>query len=235
MSPPAGHGSRVTSHASRVTRHESRIASSELWTIIPVRGIAEGKSRLAGVLDTTARARLNRQLLEHTLRTVAGWHGELDHCTVVSACRETLAIAERLGAIPVDEGSETGGLNAAVKRGAAYAGGRGARTILVLPCDLPYLSAAALDAMVEAAVSERHLVIAPDQQGNGTNALLAVALEATDFRFGEGSCAAHVALAAERGWQVALCRHPELEFDLDTPADLAHWRKARGSGATPVI
>src|SRR5262245_10731489 len=166
----------------RITNHESRATPSELWTIVPVRGIAEGKSRLAGVLDAPARARLNRQLLEHTLRTVAGWRGGLDQCAVVSACRETRGIADRFGAVPVDEGSETGGLNAAVKRGAAYAGSRGARTILVLPCDLPYLSMEALAAMVEAAASEGHLVIAPDRQGNGTNALLASARESIDYR-----------------------------------------------------
>ena len=214
----------------RFTIHDSRFTSSDLWTIVPVRGIAEGKSRLAGVLDPLARARLNRELLEHTLRTVAGWCCGLDHCAVVSACRETLAVAERLGAVPVDEGSETGGLNVAIKRGAAYSRGRGARTVLVLPCDLPYLSAAALAAMVEAAASERHLVIAPDRHGNGTNALLASARESIDYRFGEGSCAAHVALAAERGWQVALCRRPELEFDLDTPEDLKRWTETRAEG-----
>ncbi len=130
-----------------ITNHQSPITPLDLWTIVPVRGIAEGKSRLAGVLDPAARAELNRQLLEHTLRTVAGWRGALDRCAIVSACRESLAIAGRLGAVIVDEGSETGGLNAAAARGAAYAAGRGAQSILVLPCDLPYLSAAALAAM----------------------------------------------------------------------------------------
>lgn len=208
-----------------ITHHQSPITPLDLWTIVPVRGIAEGKSRLAGVLDPEARAELNRQLLEHTLRTVAGWRGALDRCAIVSACRESLAIAGRLGAVTVDEGSETGGLNAAAARGAAYAAGRGAQSILVLPCDLPYLSAAALAAMVDALASERHLVIAPDRHGTGTNALLASAREPVDFRFGTGSCAAHVALAGERGWQAALCRRPELEFDLDTPEDLARWRE----------
>src|SRR5262245_34395638 len=185
----------------RFTSHGSRVASSGVWTIVPVRGIAEGKSRLAGVLDAQARARLNRQLLERTLHTVASWSGEQSRCAVVSACRETLEIAERLGALIVDEGAETGGLNAAAARGAAYAAGRGAHRILVLPCDLPYLSTGALAAMLEAASSERHMVIAPDRHGTGTNALLLYAGQALDFRFGEGSCASHLALAAERGWR----------------------------------
>ena len=213
----------------RATSHEPRATPSDLWVVIPVRGIAAGKSRLAGVLDPAARARLNRQLLERTLRTVAGWSGELARCAVVSACPETLAIAGRFGAVPVEEGSGSAGLNAALTRGAAYAAGCGAQSVLVLACDLPHLTEAALAAMAEAAATRRVLVIAPDRHGNGTNALLSSARERVDYRFGEGSCAAHVALAHERGWKVALVRRPELEFDLDTPDDLARWTETVGA------
>ena len=211
----------------RITDHGSRFTPSDLWTVVPVRGIAEGKSRLAGVLDPPARARLNRQLLERTLRTVADWRGESGRCAVVSACRETLSIARQLGAVVIDEGAETGGLNAAAARGAAYAAVRGAQGILVLPCDLPYLNAGALTAMLEAAAPAHHMVLAPDRHGAGTNALLLCVAESFEFRFGEGSCAAHLALAARRGWRAALCRRTELEFDLDTPEDLLRWMETR--------
>ena len=209
---------------SPVTGHWSR-----LWTVVPVRGIAEGKSRLAAALDPAARARLNRQLIEHTLRVVAEWRGDLNHCVIVSSCRETLAMAVHLGAAVFDEGTVARGLNAAAAQGAAYAGSQGARQALVLACDLPSLDADALVAMAQAAESERHLVIAPDRHGTGTNAVLLDARETFDFHFGEGSCAKHAALAAERGWQTVLCRRPELEFDLDTPEDLARWRETPGT------
>ena len=214
---------------SRVTSHGSRVTSSRLWTVVPVRGIAEGKSRLAAALDAAARARLNRQLIDHTLRVVAEWRGDLNHCVIVSSCRETLAMAVHLGAAVFDEGTAARGLNAAAAQGAAYAGSQGARQALVLACDLPCLDADALVAMAQAAESERHLVIAPDRHGTGTNAVLLDARETFDFHFGEGSCAKHAALAAERGWQTVLCRRPELEFDLDTPEDLARWREIPGT------
>jgi 2-phospho-L-lactate guanylyltransferase len=207
-----------TTDGSPVTGHWPR-----LWTVVPVRGIAEGKSRLAAALDADARAGLNRQLIAHTLRVVAEWRGDLNHCVVVSSCRETLALAAHLGAAVLDEGTVARGLNAAAAQGTAYAGGHGARQALVLACDLPRLGADALVAMAQAAESERHLVIAPDRGGTGTNALLLDAREPFDFRFGEGSCAKHAALGAERGWRTVLVRRPELEFDLDTPEDLARW------------
>ncbi|MGH8663161.1 MAG: hypothetical protein ACREUX_02730, partial [Burkholderiales bacterium] len=48
----------------------SRTSSSgrhALWVILPVRGEAAGKSRLAAVLDPIERMRLNRKLLRRTL------------------------------------------------------------------------------------------------------------------------------------------------------------------------
>ena len=127
------------SFVSRVTSHESRITPSDLWTVVPVRGIAKGKSRLAGVLNSGARARLNRQLLERTLTVVDCWSG-LTRCVVVSPCEEALAMATRLGAAGVVETPDAAGLNRAVALGASYASDRGACSILILPCDLPYLT-----------------------------------------------------------------------------------------------
>src|SRR5262249_49842416 len=127
------------------------------------------------------------------------------------------------------EGSAARGLNAAVALGAAYAGSRGARQALVLACDLPHLGPEALAAVAQAAESERHVVIAPDRHGAGTNALLVNASEPFDFQFGEASCAKHLALAAAHGWPAVLCRRPELEFDLDTPEDLMRWTETAQS------
>ena len=67
------------------------------------------------------------------------------------------------------------------------------------------------------------MVIAPDKNGTGTNVLLVSAQSPFEFRFGEQSFARHLLLSAERGEIAAVCARPELEFDLDTPEDLAAW------------
>ena len=210
------------SFVSRVTSHESRITPSDLWTVVPVRGIAKGKSRLAGVLNSGARARLNRQLLERTLTVVDCWSG-LTRCVVVSPCEEALAMATRLGAAGVVETPDAAGLNRAVALGASYASDHGACSILILPCDLPYLTPESLTAVTHAAKTTRHMVIAPDKNGTGTNVLLVSAQSPFEFRYGEQSFARHLLLSAERGEIAAVCAQPELEFDLDTPEDLAAW------------
>jgi 2-phospho-L-lactate guanylyltransferase len=190
---------------------------------VPVRGIADGKSRLAAVLEPAARARHNRKPLATTVAALGRWRGDLGRCVVVSPCQEALEMAARLGAATVLETPGSDGLNAAAALGAAYAGSKGARSVLVLPCDLPYLSADALAALVDTAEAAPHMVIAPDRLGTGTNALLVSVQRPFEFRFGERSFERHLLLAAERGWRTSLCQRPELEFDLDTPEDLAAW------------
>lgn len=198
--------------------------TAALWTLLPVRGIAAGKSRLGAVLDPAGRAALNRRLLENTLDAVACSAGGLRRCIVVSPCAEARAIAADRGTAVLCE--HGGGLNSAVEEAAAAACAAGAAQLLVLPCDLPRLDAGALHALAGLAQPGRHLVIAPDRSGSGTNALLIDAGCGFPFHFGEHSFAKHRAWAAAQGWSLAVCRLPALAFDLDTPEDLAEWQAA---------
>ena len=47
--------------------------NGKLWFVVPMRGIARGKSRLAEALDPIERDRLNRRLLGRTLQVIATW------------------------------------------------------------------------------------------------------------------------------------------------------------------
>ena len=140
------------------------------WTLLPVHGIATGKSRLAAVLDAPARAALNHHLLTHTLEMIAAWQGDLAQCLVVSPCAEALACAEAAGALTMREAAG-GDLNAALRLGAQALARRGAQRLLVLACDLPRLSAPALDAFTAQATRAEQIVLAADRAGSGTNAL----------------------------------------------------------------
>ena len=192
-----------------------------LWTIVPVRGLAAGKSRLAPVLDAAERAALNRELLMRTLAVVSGWCGAPQRCIVVSPCSRALALARETGATTVREGTHAVGLNRAVRLGVARAAVQGATHVLILPGDLPYVGADALGALVNAAGSDRRMVLAPDKSGTGTNALLIGVGTGFEFAFGAASFAAHLAAARHAGLTASIVRHADLEYDLDTPEDLA--------------
>jgi 2-phospho-L-lactate guanylyltransferase len=190
-----------------------------------MRGIHSSKRRLESAVDPFSRAKLNRWLLGRTLRIVEGWLGDMEKCIFVSACREALAVAERAGACTIDEPGGALGHNHAAAVGVGRAAAQGARHIMMLPCDLPLLSADALDAFA-AIRNERTLVLAADRHGTGTNALIVDASAGIEFKFGDGSLGLYDAWARNRQLAVGICTRWELAFDLDTPADLDLWRAA---------
>lgn len=196
-----------------------------LWVIVPHRGVNAGKTRLSSVLNDVARGKLNRWLLERTLRVVAAWLGDAQRVVVVSPCEVTLALARKARAMALPEAHGNAGLNAALAHAASHAAMQGAQRLLILPCDLPRVDAAALQAMTDLPVSARDTVIAPDRHRAGTNALL-VDGGAREFAFGNDSYARHLALAQTRGVHSVSFANAALAFDLDTAADFAEWTQS---------
>ena len=191
------------------------------WIILPVRGEAAGKSRLAGVLDPVERMRLNRSLLRRTLDAIEAWQGSLAHCIVVSPCARTRAAARARGAVALREPMPRRGLNRAASLGTQLALRRGARRVLILPGDLALLDPAGLSAFARAASLGARAAIAPDHAGSGTNALLFPAGARLHFAFGADSFARHVEALRAHGYGVSVRTDQGLSFDLDTPQDLA--------------
>jgi 2-phospho-L-lactate guanylyltransferase len=196
-----------------------------MWTIVPMRGIGRGKSRLAPVLNDAERANLNRWLLARTLKAIERWCGDLRSCVVVTSCDGVLEVARRAGAAGVRDARGAKDLNGALMKGLSYAMSHGARRVLVVPCDLPGLTAESLRALACTVHESPTVVLAPDKLGTGTNAMVVDADRHTEFHFGECSLARHSAWAAARGARISLVVRPELAFDLDTPGDFSAWLK----------
>jgi 2-phospho-L-lactate/phosphoenolpyruvate guanylyltransferase len=197
-----------------------------LHVIVPHRGVNAGKSRLSAVLTDVARGKLNRWLLARTLGVVTQWLGGASHagrCVVVSPCEVTLALARKAGAHALAEPAGTPDLNAALSHAAAHAAAQGAGRLLILPCDLPCLDVAALQALEAVPVTGADVVIAPDRHHQGTNALL-VDATVREFAFGADSYARHLVQGNARGVRTVACVHEALAFDLDTADDFETWR-----------
>ena len=223
--PPRTRGRRLPDALHGAAPPPARRYAGLPWVIVPVRGEATGKSRLAPALDPLARARLNRSLLRRTLAAIAAWQGTLARCIVVSPCGRSRASARRLGARVLAEPRPRAGLNRAVMLAADRACRLGADRVLVLPVDLARIDAHALRRLAALARGRVRAVVAPDTTGSGTNALLVAARPRFPFVFGPDSLQRHLEHMRERGWEVALCDEPRLRFDLDTPAQLAALRE----------
>ena len=95
----------------------------------------------------------------------------------------------------------------------------GCREVVILPADLPTITAAEIDALVRAG-RRGGFAIAPDAAGVGTNALCLVSAQPFRFQFGPDSQRLHLQEAERTGLRPQVVRLPGLEFDVDSPADL---------------
>jgi 2-phospho-L-lactate guanylyltransferase len=199
-----------------------------LWAIVPVKPLRRGKSRLAGTLSEDERTVLNQELLEHTL-TVLSNLKELAQVLVVSRDPHALTIARNHGAKTVQEDGQPH-LNTALARATVMAQVHSIRGILVLPADLPLLTADDVRALIDRAAKPPVVVIAPDRHGKGTNALLMVPAGQIEYDFGEGSFQRHCDRAKKSGARLEIVELPSLGLDLDLPEDLEMIRKLKVEG-----
>lgn len=204
----------------------------DIWTVVPARSLKSGKSRLAPVIDDAARRDLNARLLRRTVETVKSVF-DAGRVLVVSACDEVREVALQMGVETLRE-RHPHGLNRALGQAACEVARRGADGVLVLPCDLPFVSASDLVLLLCAAGQRRQMVIAPDRANSGTNALLLAPVGVVPFSFGVGSFQTFLSQAHEAGLPTKVVRSQGLALDLDVPEDLALWARltaARGAAS----
>lgn len=179
-----------------------------LSVIVPIKPFDEGKTRLSGVIDAAARARLAERMFRHVV-AIAGTVGQT---TVVGQHMPVLHGDERFVA---DAGA---GLNRALDQAARTLDAD--RPVLALFADLPLLCREDLLAMF-ALLGQADVIAAADRHGRGTNALLLARSGLIPYAFGTDSLARHRDLANARALRFASVRRPGLATDIDTPADLS--------------
>lgn len=188
--------------------------------VIPVRGLVNGKTRLAGVLDQAERSTLIVNMLHHVLNVVLTAPFPTAPVVVsgdVALIRDLERRYPRLRGIAQTDLSS--GLNGGLELGRDWALQQGSHELMVLFADLPMLSGEDLNHLRE---SPTRVTIATDRNRVGTNALLlrgTETLASYPFLFGAQSRQLHVA-AAERGdVSYAVVEVPGIQADLDSPSD----------------
>ncbi len=215
----------------------------DIWALIPVKSLLDSKRRLAHLLTAEERAELIYDLLQREL-SILNASPVIDKVLVVSSDPAVWDLARQYGAL-VEEEATSCGLNIAVARGLAVAAGNGASAVLILPVDLPFITVADLDLIVNCALDgmiwdqQQHtapgapgsngflfnkgpdgtVVICSDEDGCGTNALFINPAQEFTFHFGPDSFQGHLQEAHMRGLAVHVVSAFGLEFDLDNEHD----------------
>jgi len=203
---------------------------STIYCLIPAKPYAESKTRLAPALTPEERAALIRRLLVRTVRLAREVVGPV---VVVSRDESLLEEMRAEGAWGLVE--DTPGLNPALTQAARFAGERGAAGILVLPADLPLLTAADLETILAYVDSHPNLSPSPSPKRGG---------EDSPFPKREGGQGVRLARPTV---VVAPCRHGTgtnalvihpiglIPFAFGPDSFAAHCAAARAAGVEPVI
>jgi 2-phospho-L-lactate guanylyltransferase len=180
---------------------------------LPVKSLAETKSRLAPILSPLERGALTLAMLEDVMdasMALPGWD-----TWVISPDETVLEVAMRRGAHAVQE--ERPPLSSAVRQLEEEAIARSAETLAILLADTPLVTPRAL---TRALHTLGPVVLAPSTDESGTNLLVRRPPAAIRARFGSDSYRKHLQGAAELGVPTSVVDLPELAFDLDVPGDI---------------
>ncbi len=201
-----------------------------IWAIIPVKPLHDSKSRLVNVLTPEERAALTLQILGDTLEVLAEVPA-INRTLVVSRDPKVLKVARNRGASTYNE-TDKQGLNSALTRASHIAAAKNADCILILPADLPYVTAEDVELIVgndsgDAAgrdESNRGIVpgsfaICSDHGCDGSNALLVCPPTGFTFQYGSNSFSLHLEEASRLGMSKRVVEAPGIKFDIDTEED----------------
>lgn len=212
-------------HSPRVTGR----GDLEAVVLIPVKDFELAKGRLAPQLPAGERAKLARSMAARVVQAAG-------HMPALVVCNddEVADWARSVGAHPlrIEVRGLNGALTAAVERLSALGPGEspicpdsascgagwsslGSQHVVIAHGDLP--RAETLEGLAEAGT----VTIVPDRHLDGTNVMSLPLGAGFEFHYGPGSLRAHCTEALRCGLDLRVRRVAALEFDIDTPDDLA--------------
>jgi 2-phospho-L-lactate guanylyltransferase len=191
-----------------------------ICAVLPVKAPINAKQRLKDSLSPSQREALARLMFQEVFSTLCTVRG-LDRIIVATSDQAVADHASHSGATVFEEHEQRGhshSADAAARRAMSL----GAATVLLLPIDVPLVTKAEIEDLIDATdrLSDSSVIIVPSSDGTGTNALVRTPPDAIASCFGPGSFQAHLDQARQRGVPAKVLRPAGLLFDIDTPEDV---------------
>lgn len=193
--------------------------------LIPVKNLKHAKQRLAAWFDQSTRTDLAEAMLFDVLGVLDSW---ANRPAVGLVTRDAFAIelAHNFNFEVIADGdakSETEAIELATR----YCEQRGTKFTLVIPGDIPLVTAPELDSILQSSPEEGSVVV-PSFDKRGTNAALRKPCGLFPLRFGNDSFVPHLAAAQATGKPCVVLPLPGVALDIDTPLDLQRLAAAPG-------
>lgn len=192
---------------------------ARLWAAVPVKLLSRTKQRLAPLLSREERAEFAAAMLEDVLAAL-GQASSLAGVAVITGDERAAALGRAASALVIPDDENTG-ISAAAAQAARILAREGCEGMLVVPADVPLITAADVEAIIAAHGPAPAVTLVAASADGGTNALAVSAPGILPFRFGAASFARHTEAARACGIQARALDLPRIARDLDRPGDVA--------------
>lgn len=186
--------------------------------LVPAKPLDQAKGRLASILSEDERRQLALAMLEDVVRALQAVP-RIDSVHVVSPDAAVLERARELGAEAIEEPPLVRGINQALTHGAESIAATGADTLLIALADIPGVTPAEFESVIDALPAGKGAVISPSA-AKGTSILALRPPDVIKLRFGPDSFSAHKREAMARGLKATVLRIDSVAHDIDEPDDL---------------
>ncbi|MDE0690983.1 MAG: 2-phospho-L-lactate guanylyltransferase [Gammaproteobacteria bacterium] len=186
-----------------------------IWALLPFKGAAGAKKRLASALDPTEREGLVLAMVRDVLDALVGSR-LLAGTVIVSRAPVAAQLATEFGVeVFADSAADLSG--AVVEAGEYVARSRGATGTLFVPGDVPLVTPAEIDTVLH---GHSTVTLVPDANDVGTNAAACSPPNAFEYLFDGKSFKPHIAAARRAGLEPRIVRLPGFGLDVDTIDEL---------------
>src|SRR5271157_5357627 len=185
--------------------------------LVPVKNLGNAKQRLGEAFDQAYHALRAEAMLRDVLTAASGVTDRLDVFLVTGDSGAQAMAAEFAFGVIEDTRNESE--TAAIAMATAWCEGRGYDTTVVVPGDIPLITAIELHRVLDAAPAEG-AVFVPAYDRRGSNCILRRPASLIPLRFGNDSFLPHCEAMRKTGRELVILEMPGIGLDIDNPHEL---------------
>jgi len=185
--------------------------------LIPVKDLTTAKQRLGEALDQAQRSQLAEAMLRDVMSAAAGVTERLDIFLATGDSRAQVMARKFNFGVIVDNRNESE--TAAIEMATAWCEQRQYDTTVVVPGDIPLITAVELHRVLDAAPPEG-AVFVPAYDRRGSNCILRRPAAIIPLRFGNDSFLPHCEAMKKTGKPLVILEMPGIGLDIDNPHEL---------------
>jgi 2-phospho-L-lactate guanylyltransferase len=195
----------------------------DIWAVLPIKDLTQAKQRLSPRYSPGIRQGLAIAMAEDVLGALCGATG-LGGVLVVTDDPIAIRLAARFGC-RISSSEARSGHTAAVAGAARLLTAEGRSGMLVVPGDIPLVTAGEISTLLRAHATSQGFSIVPAHDERGSNAIVCSPPDRVPLSYGNDSYFPHLATARALGIEPQICHLPRIGLDIDHPNDLALFMK----------